>query len=86
MFFRAIPLIPAKTKLGKLLVVTPHESVPSHLGDDGCCRNGQTPPVTMFDDLLGDPRSNRKDSVNQQVTRGWFKIIHCYTHGQEGSL
>ena len=84
-FFGAVPFILAKAKFRKLLVIKGHESIPSHLGNDGRCRNAQRPPVTMFDDLLWDRRSNWKGTVNQQVIRGWSKIIHCHAHGQEGS-
>jgi len=86
MFFSAVPFVFAKAKFGKLLVIKTHESITSHLGDDGRCSDAPTPPVAMFDDLLRNRRPNWKDTVNKQVMRRWSKIIHCHTHGQEGSL
>jgi len=86
MFFSAVPFILAKAKFWKLLVIKGHQSIPSYLGNDGRCRDAQTPPVTMFDDLLRDRRPNWKDTVNKQVIRRWSEIIHCHAHGQEGSL
>jgi hypothetical protein len=66
MFFGRISFVTGEIVKGIDSVIFQHQSVPGDLGNDGGCRNGRTPGVTLLDSLLRRIERKGVNSIDEE--------------------
>ena len=81
-----IAFVLGKSKLGVVLMVFLHDSVPGYFGNNRCCRNGDAQAVTFAYGLLRQVGFNPEGAVDQQIVGRGRQFPHRFVHGKKTRL